>query len=962
MKRLLGWLCAAFLALIPVLSVLAEEEIPAEPKNSTAVFYLHATSDKEQIKAARYVIFALHARNETDGGDMLISRVDGGGNRRTLYRSSDSNWANKPWAQNQQLFSTGQGNYFGPASTLHEDQLAAVSDFSDIWMIVPPDAYDHLLNNPELLGQMRGMLDSQRQRIHLVLIGDGIPDPTGETALDQLIAAYSGQVEWIRILSDFQAPRTNSTAHTGDFFLASLFGTSDDALFLETPADLVLSGIPSESGENNPESRSFTLPEDGRILILQRYTGTAASLTMTDLQGGRREITKQYALSYLPAGNTESSYTGTLVTQLPAGDYILDGCDDETKVYWYPDPDTLQPAFSMDEEEWKWGDHRVTFALGNTLNRPNDFDVDFTQMNNDQKTIRHTHISYVPESGRWEMNVPVMADSGILKVQITPSARLLMKDGNLIWSWEGEPQIREPKSTPSEAKADAEKDTGTLYFTEQAGGEFRRSWSDFFDYNVNEPYDHDVKRGETVPEDAVQIDQDEDGFTVKALPGNGSGGSGSIALLFGGAEQKLTVTWENAQDIIKADRFDITDDTDTKPVKVGQGVTLTVTIPAKVREAWETAYGQLKDSGFPGIQALTLTGEITKETEATEGTGEKEEKAAEKNQEEQPFAETADGDLSAAVSLPVPVNYPEGSALLNYRVTDTAPLQSSELITGERKLQIQNHAPKSGFTGDMKTELALDGMPDQYEPKDLLEAAFGTRDLFGLFSDEETEAVSEITIIVTNPDGMQVTGELPEETEKDLKIGLKNTKNDLSIFALKPGDHTITLTASDGVNPSEPLSVSVHVYSRILRIAMFAAAGIVLALVILTLILVIRQARKPQFGDIKLRCYVSSDENAERGREIMTKCEPVPMAQFGKKPVSLTDLLILTRQPSLSPETMEAADDIVILPTKHGEVNVLFGKKAMERIGRHEKRDLITQNNVCRMRIDSQYIQIENVQ
>ena len=94
----------------------------------------------------------------------------------------------------------------------------------------------------------------------------------------------------------------------------------------------------------------------------------------------------------------------------------------------------------------------------------------------------------------------------------------------------------------------------------------------------------------------------------------------------------------------------------------------------------------------------------------------------------------------------------------------------------------------------------------------------------------------------------------------------------------------------------------------------------------------------------------------------MNRCPPVSMECYGKDPVSLTDLLILARQPDPGAEVTAATDDIMLLPTKYGEVNVLFGKKAMERIGRHEKRDLITQNSVYRLRIDNYYIQIGKVQ
>jgi len=83
---------------------------------------------------------------------------------------------------------------------------------------------------------------------------------------------------------------------------------------------------------------------------------------------------------------------------------------------------------------------------------------------------------------------------------------------------------------------------------------------------------------------------------------------------------------------------------------------------------------------------------------------------------------------------------------------------------------------------------------------------------------------------------------------------------------------------------------------------------------------------------------------------------------FGKKPVTLTTALILTRQPPMDQEISKVTDDIILLPTKHDELSIRFGKKALEKMGRHEKKELLSRGNTHRMRIGNTYIQIENVQ
>ena len=95
---------------------------------------------------------------------------------------------------------------------------------------------------------------------------------------------------------------------------------------------------------------------------------------------------------------------------------------------------------------------------------------------------------------------------------------------------------------------------------------------------------------------------------------------------------------------------------------------------------------------------------------------------------------------------------------------------------------------------------------------------------------------------------------------------------------------------------------------------------------------------------------------------MMSKTRPVSMEHFGKRPVSLNTALMLTRQPALTKELAEIAEDITLLPTKHDELNIMFGKKAMTNLGQQEKKISLSQGNVQRIRIGNQYVLIENVQ
>ena len=86
------------------------------------------------------------------------------------------------------------------------------------------------------------------------------------------------------------------------------------------------------------------------------------------------------------------------------------------------------------------------------------------------------------------------------------------------------------------------------------------------------------------------------------------------------------------------------------------------------------------------------------------------------------------------------------------------------------------------------------------------------------------------------------------------------------------------------------------------------------------------------------------------------------MANFGKKPVSLNTALMLARQPALTKELAEVAEDIMLLPTKHDELNIVFGKKAMADLGQQDKKISLSQGNAQRIRMGNQYLMIENVQ
>lgn len=910
MKRLLGWLCAVLLALLPILSVQGEENA-ADQAEHLAVFYLHATKDAELMKTAKYVICALDAGKGTR--DIVIDRVDDA-RKKLVFSKADSNALDN-------LVSKKDKTSDGTDSIRNTELLARLSaDAFDVWMVVPQEACENFAQNGKMMDQFGGMLGNPGSRIHLVMIGDDLKEPAGDTALAQLAADHPGQVDWIRITSDFLAQNrsvnADGTVHTGDYFLASQFGK---------PVDL----LPEQKDDNKWE---ISLPEPGNVYVLQRHTGSAADPEVTDIQGNPRMIQQSVSLEYPSKKNDETCFTGSLLTQLPAGSYELTGCTGEIKVYWYPDLDELKPVFDMGEEIWKWGNQKVTLSIGNALYQPEKFSVYFKKAINDNSSVDEIPV-YNSETGVWEQEFETKED--IKKVTITPRATLRMKDGNQIWSWESEPQSRVLESAGSAVRKDARAEE-VLYFMDETGGTLTRKWKEFFEYNEYEEQAFDAIADGNA-EHGIAIRKDNSGFSLTAIPG--TPGEGTVTLKCGESTHELKVVWKNARDIF--DGIEFPDNAASGSVRAGGEVEFTAQIPEETRREWQAAGSQLP--GLPAIDALKLIGRI----------------AGTESVKEQNFTED-NGALSAAVHVSVPDNSPAGELLLNCRVVDAA---GKEIESAGRDLtvQVQNTEPHAIGFFTKKMDISLEGMPGKYEGKDFLTEVLGTGSLFELFADEET-GIKEIDLSISNPAGLKVNDEPLEETGETWQVTVSDPKGIPGIMTDNPGDHVLTLTASDGVNLSEPVSIKVHVYSKVLRIAMYAAVGLAVAILLLVLILVIRRIRKPKFGDVQLCCLASSDENAERSKEILNKCPAIPMERYGKDPISLTDLLILARQPDLGAEAAEVTDDIMLLPAKYGEVNVLFGKKAMERIGRHEKRDLITQNSVYRLRIDNYYIQIEKVQ
>ena len=309
-----------------------------------------------------------------------------------------------------------------------------------------------------------------------------------------------------------------------------------------------------------------------------------------------------------------------------------------------------------------------------------------------------------------------------------------------------------------------------------------------------------------------------------------------------------------------------------------------------------------------------------------------------------------------------------------------------------------NTPPKKNNSLKARETVGLDGIPliQEYGEADLLDA-LGMQEPYTLFTDEETD-VRSVTLTIEGTQGLKLeqaeeakteaanpesdetgteggeTAEAPaeDETQAAPEAGAVTEGNTWSftvtreqpkiparILVKDSAEYIITLTAEDGANEPVKQTVKVQVEPKLRRPLLIAAAVLAGLLVALTAFLVIRQARKPKFDNIRIRCLLWNEESPERAREVLNKSKPVSMAQYGKNPASLNAVLVLTRQPALPPDLAEIAEDITLLPTRLDELVIVFGKKAMAAVGRQDKKEILTQGNPYRIRLGNQYLTIE---
>ena len=938
-RKLLIYLCAFVLVLSAAAGSVAEITPASEEMQGmdTVIYYVPATRDTKVMSTAKVIARAISSFRQAQG--TVMGGKYNSGNALTQKLNDDAL---------SKLF--GAGNNDGTSGLKCKPDEYAAKPY-EYWFIVPTDVFDAVTGNADLMNDCREILAHEQSRAHFVFIGSVRVVPQ-DSALAQLEA--EGKADWIFTMQDFRTETVASAAdaslnlHTGTYLLASLAGQ---------PVDLALTR--SEDGT----AWTYSLPEASRVLVLASWNEKGKEAGTVEVRDAGGNLCNT-AVSFSAAERNFAVVSGTMVTRMEGGDYtisVASGTATAVRAYWYPNLGDLAPALVAEDPEnetiWGRGVNTIILSLGKTIGRPDQFTVQFIYRDNeDVQTATTLHADYDETRNAWTKQVNVGTETK--HVYIEPVASMAMDDGNRIWEWSGGQLVRDVKAKGVTALSNAPGEL-TVY-TDRAEGlaaSVDYSWSEFFNYASDDNPSFSIEIAE---EDAVEnpgitfeVLESGEGFRVTAVNGEELADSQALTLVGSvkaeeegqeaqTASRKVVVTRRDVSTLYSGIVF--ASEPKDEVVKAGGTVAISASVPEETLRAWQEACSQLPS--FPAPDTLRLVC-------ALEGTGYGEEFAFD--------AET----MQIGTMLEIPVKTAEGQVKVNAAVRTEG--SEADLVSEALAVSVRNNVPTpvSAFRSPVK--VTLKGFPWAYEELDLLEACFGTNIPFTLFTDDE-DNLTELTLEIENTDGLELPegGEAGEDgtswsiriTDPDNVIPIRVVHSNI-LEILK--HHTIRMTVSDGVNTTEPYEVSFQVFSEIMTIASYVIAGLVLLLVLLLIILIIRQALKPSFESISVRCFASSDEDQDSVAEIMNKSNPIPMFNYKKKPVTLTTLLILSRQPALGKEYAGVTKDITILPAKHNGLTILFGKDAQKAIGRHEKKENVALGHSFRMRIGSEYILIENV-
>lgn len=953
LKKWITGICALLFILSVAIASSAELDVIDETEDDirTVIYYIPASNNANVLTTAK----------------MVAKTIVSCWNERDIYAAK---YVNKQLQQitksNEDKALAGiiqQGNDNG-AKPLASNAYKQLPDAAnDIWFIVPEEARQGFINNSDLMNTCDELLQNKSSRMHIVFIGEDVFEIPGDCALSNI--NQGEKVEWKFIVSDFlqeSLPQnTNGELHTGNYLIASLYGS---------PADLTV----TQSSDGN--SWNYELPESMNVFILIKWENASG---IPEFKNEADKPINSEDISIFSV--SEPGYailTGAMLGKMEAGKYSVTDPENSiqsVRVYWYPDLNEINPEI-ITTDNWKVGDNELLLKLNKQIWKSDqDILVQFAyRYNNETDEPTKSIVTYNAEKEGWAKKISVSSRE-VEHVYVIPSVRINMADGNEIWSWTGERRAYDVVSQGIKPSSNV-PDSINVYIDSESGetGSVYIQYKNIFVFNPNEELDFSVTLNSTEKEPGIKIKEtDKEGFTIESVNGDELADTCTIIVTGNlhekdnekkdGDKAKLEIQFVR-RDINTLWDFSITSDEEGQEIRAGNQSQ--IDISAKLTEEtfadWEEACDQ--NLSFPKPESLVMVCNIEGEgPERSEPLTGEEGKLLKGNASLEIPGETKAGEKEIRITI-----RQEGSERILASKTF-----SVHVLNGPPRFNQYVEAEDNEETKGrpLPEEITLEGFPWDYKTiENLLEKYFGDSHPFNYGLDDEG-ALTSVTITIDNVEGLKFPLSTEGNAEDEWTCKVFDKEDDIKIDVVGPGEHTITLKAQDGTDDETDAATDhsvviysgkVKIYSEVLRYTSYAAAGLAVLLILLIAVRVIVHMGKPSFDGILLRLFASSDEEQERSIELMSKSEPVSMSCFKKKGVPLETLMVLARQPAMDEDCRKVIEDIALFPAKHKGLNIVFGKEAKKTIGRHEKKETVALGDSFRMRIGNEYILIENVQ
>ncbi len=918
MKRIILILCVLVLTLMTVSSAFGE----ANDAERKVIFLYFPTEDAVKFRTIQYLIKTQTARWK----DATTSFANMNGTQLSKSMDNVVTISNKKWT----------GNLSDNMMDKVQKEIAK-GDETDLWLLIQEESVEDVFNSEELKNWLSGLMKERRTFVHFALVGDHAEIPAGIMDSLRTFETYC-DIEYLS--SDFLAVTTEKergTRHTGDCFIASLYGT---------PMDLPMTT--TEAG-----GYTFTLPETSQVFLLRVGEDIP---TVTNESAEEISFDEASMLKIDGPKPGDPVFYGKMTELLPAGTYTLQTAENETdggtviKGYWYPDLEGLTVDAEV-QDVLLHGANNIHFTLSKDYGRHADMTVEYTFIFDDEELGMTASAEFTEENG-W--NTTLTVDAEKQSVRILPTASLYMEDGNLVFSITGDPVEREIQDQPVSLQEETPK-VLTLYLDqkEDQKGTLHLKWSDFFRFNPADYHEFDVETDTAVSCFEIS-ERDEEGFSITAVAENHNDQM-NLIVSCDEMQTQTVVVCVDIEDVF-AKQIHIVSDENGLTLKPGDSVTLRATFDETIKEVLIKAREQGME--IPELSSLRIRAELDDQDQETGLSADKGKEIRFELKNEKSGEKKVCYKLFTDISSDTEKNNKDQD-----EKKETEAARERIWNEGQIIFTLQNNPPalKEQYKDKEKgVKIPLHGVFGKTERIDLLNELFEIENPCDLFDDEETGIVS-VTLEIEGIDGLEIEKAGQEVRTVELPYTFESDGTPIRIWVASPGTHTLKLTATDGCFNSDTFEVPVSVYSLFMQYLTWAGIALGGLLLIIILVLVIRQARKPSFDHIKIRCLVISDEDQERCRELMNRENAASLISFGKKPVSMNTALILTSQPPLSKRNAEIIKDITLLPSRHEEIMLVFGKEAMRQLGKREKKELISQGNVSRIRLDGTWLQIENV-